>query len=389
MHGSNEKSKIYNIICELKNWLLHSGIQSMDDDFTKGSMRIYYNIETDFYAFAYSELTGYAITSFLYINEFEPDPLLIERAKLAANYIFNLAEKNIYGAIDDRFFYESKTMRPWLFSFDNGICLNGIVNLYRYTNEKKYLEIAQKIADWLINDMQKPDGSFHAAYDYKKDKLIEDLSSWSLHSEPHHAKIAIGLLNLYQITKNNLLKEKALKICEWALKKQKNDGRFVTFQLKDNTQIHAHLYAAEALLYTGLKCQNKRYLKSSQKATEWILSLQFPNGAFPRQFIDGKIIFDESIYELIQTLRLWLLHTLLTGYEFKIGDLNKALERLLEYQCQSENPKMKYGLYFQMKGDKRTLPHINGGAPLAAIQVLIIYYQKLLNKFSFNLNLLV
>ncbi|MFX0138830.1 MAG: glycoside hydrolase family 88 protein, partial [Candidatus Hodarchaeota archaeon] len=292
MHSNNEKSKIYNTIRELKNWLLYSGIQSTDDDFTKGSFRIYYNTETDSYAFAYSELTGYAITSFLYINEFDPDPLLIERAKLAANYIINLAEKNIYGAIEDRFFYESKTMRPWLFSFDNGICLNGIVNLYKYTNEKKYLEIAQKIANWLINDMQKPDGSFHAAYDYKEGKLIEDLSAWSLHSEPHHAKIAIGLLNLYEITRDNLLKEKAFKICQWALKKQKNDGRFVTFQLKEDTQTHAHLYTAEALLYAGLKYKNERFIKSSQKATDWIISLQFPNGAFPRQFIDGKSIFE-------------------------------------------------------------------------------------------------
>ncbi len=389
MHRNNEKSKIYKIICELKNWLLNSGIQSMDDDFTKGSMRIYYNFKTDSYAFAYSELTGYAITSFLYINEFEPDPLLIERAKLAADYIINLAEKNIYGAIDDRFFYDSKTMRPWLFSFDNGICLNGLVNLYRYTNEKKYLEIAEKIANWLINNMQKPDGSFHAAYDYEKGKIIEDISAWSLHSEPHHAKIAIGLLNLYEITKNSLLKEKALKICDWALKKQQNNGRFPTFQKIENTQVHAHLYAAEALLYTGLKYQNKQYLKSSQKATEWILSLQFQNGAFPRQFIDGKVIPEESIYELIQTLRLWLLHDLFTGYKFENGDLNRAIKRLLQYQCRKGNPKMKNGLYFQMKENEITLPHINGGAPLAAIQVLIIYYQKLFNKFNFDLNLFI
>ena len=218
MHRNNEKSKIYRIIQELKNWLLYSGIQSMDNDFTKGSMRIYYNIETDSYAFAYSELTGYAITSFLYINEFEPDSILIERAKLAADYIINLAEKNIFGAIEDRFFYESKTMRPWLFSFDNGICLNGMVNLYRHTKEKKYLETAEQIAKWLINNMQKPDGSFHAAYDYKEGKLIDDLSVWSLHSEPHHAKIANGLMNLYEITKNTPTDKNIISYCE-AVKK--------------------------------------------------------------------------------------------------------------------------------------------------------------------------
>ncbi len=385
----DEKSKIYNTISQLKNWLLHSGIQSMDDDVTKGSIRIYYNHKTDSYEFAYSELTGYAITSFLFVNKFEQDPILIERAKLAAEYIVNLANRNIYGAIDDRFYYDSQTMRPWLFSFDNGICLNGIANLYRQVKDEKYLKIAKEIASWLIHDMQKPDGSFHAAYDYKENKIIEDPSTWSLYSGPHHAKISIGLLNLYELTQEDILKERAFKICDWAMRKQKNDGRFVTFQLKDDTQIHAHLYAAEALLYMGLKYQNEQYMKSSRKATDWVLSHQFPNGAFPRQHVNGEILPEESIYEIIQTIRLWLLHELATGHDFKKGDLKKSIDRLLKYQCQTGNPKMKHGLYFQMKNNEITLPHINGGAPLAAIQALIIYYQKLLGKFEFDFNLFV
>lgn len=389
MQKNNEKGKIYDVICNLKQWLLYSGIQSTENDFTRGSIRFYYNIETDSYSYAYSEITGYAITSFLYLNNFEPDPILIERAKLAAEYIINLAEKNIKGAIYDRFFYESQTLRPWLFSFDNGICLNGIVNLYRYTKEGKYLKIAKDIAKWLINNMQKSDGSFYAAYDCEQEKILEDLSVWSLQSGPHHAKIAIGLFNLYEITQDNLLKQSALKICNWTLKKQKNNGRFITFQLREDTQIHPHLYAAEALFYAGLKLQNKEFIKSSQKAIEWILSLQLPNGGFPCQFIDGKVVSEESVYELIQTLRLWLLHNLLTGYKFKKGDFNKALNRLLEYQCRTGNEKMKYGLYFQMKGAKTTLPHINGGAPLAAIQTLIIYDQRLCNIFDFDFNLFI
>ncbi|MHA1380546.1 MAG: glycoside hydrolase family 88 protein [Candidatus Helarchaeota archaeon] len=389
MQDNNEKRKIYSTIHELKGWLLNSGIQGLDNDFTKGSIRIYYDIESDKYAFAYSELTGYAITSFLYINTFEQDPLLIERAKLAAEYITNLAERNIYGAIDDRFFYENQTMRPWLFSFDNGICLNGIVNLYKFTKEQKYLKIAEKIADWLISNMQRPDGSFHAAYDYKEEKIIEDSTVWSLHSEPHHAKIAIGLLNLYEITKNTKLKERAFRICDWTLKKQKDNGRFITFRLNEDTQVHPHLYAAEALLYAGIKYHNSRYIKSSQRATDWVLSLQFDNGAFPRQFKDGRVSNEESVYELIQTIRLWLLHGQLVNCNFNHGDLKKAVKRLLEYQCRVGNQKMKYGLFFQMKGDKTTLPHINGGAPLAAIQTLIIYYKKILNDFDFDLNLFV
>ncbi|MHA1384064.1 MAG: glycoside hydrolase family 88 protein [Candidatus Helarchaeota archaeon] len=389
MQDTIEKKKIYSCIHELKDWLLNSGIQSMEHDLTRGSIRIYYDIEADTYSFAYSELTGYAITSFLYINKFEQDPILIERAKLAAEYITNIAEKNIYGAIDDRFFYDSQTMRPWLFSFDNGICLNGIVNLYRYTKEDKHLKMAQKISDWLINNMQKSDGSFYAAYDYKENKIIEDLSVWSLHSEPHHAKIAIGLLNLYEITKKELLKDRAFKICNWSLKKQKKNGRFVTFQLNENTQVHPHLYAAEALLYTGYKYNNEKYIESSRKATEWAISLQFENGAFPRQFIDGKSKDEESVYELIQVLRLWLLHNLFSGEDFTQGNLEKAVKRLLEYQCRDGNRKMRNGLFFQMSGNEVTLPHINGGAPLAAIQSLILYYQKITENFEFDLNLFV
>ena len=155
------------------------------------------------------------------------------------------------------------------------------------------------------------------------------------------------------------------------------------------TQVHPHLYAAEALLYAGVKYDIERYIKSSQKATAWAISLQLRNGGFPRQFIDGKATSEESIYELIQTLRLWLLHEELTNIRFEQGDLQKAVERLFDYQCKKGNEKIKNGLYFQLKGNKTTLPHINGGAPLAAIQTLIIYYQSLKNCLNFDVNLLI
>ena len=45
-------------------------------------------------------------------------------------------------------------------------------------------------------------------YDLKKKNFIEDDRQWSLVSGSYHTKISMGLLNLYEVTKN----KKILKI---------------------------------------------------------------------------------------------------------------------------------------------------------------------------------
>ncbi|NVM01965.1 MAG: glycoside hydrolase family 88 protein, partial [Candidatus Helarchaeota archaeon] len=290
--GKLDKDYIFDKIQSIKSWLLNSGIQCIeeDQDCILGSFQCWYDLSKKNYPFAYSEITGYGITTLLYLNHIAPDPSLIDRAIKAGDYLINFAQISRDGIFNDRYLYHRENFRPWLFSFDNAMCLNGFVNLYKQTKNKHYLDMAKKVGSWLINDMQKEDGSFFAVYDADNKIYIDGYGKWSTQSEPFHTKNAIGLLNLYTVTKMDSFKKSAINVCDWALTLQKENGRFINFLKKGYTHTHPHIYAAEGLFCVGLILKNKEYIKSAKRAVDWILKNQFKNGGFPAWYIDRKFL---------------------------------------------------------------------------------------------------
>src|ERR687884_2163804 len=67
-------------------WLLHSGIRIRNGP-KKGAMYGWKNLNPPSYPFIYNEITGYAITSFLYIYSELGEPKALQAAKDSANWI--------------------------------------------------------------------------------------------------------------------------------------------------------------------------------------------------------------------------------------------------------------------------------------------------------------
>ncbi|MHA1297863.1 MAG: pectate lyase [Candidatus Helarchaeota archaeon] len=379
---------IYDKIQSIKSWLLDSGIQCVQggEDCILGSFQCWYDLSKKRYPFAYSEITGYGITTLLFINKCEPtpNPTLIERAKLAGDYLINNAQFSRKGTFNDRYLYHKESFRPWLFSFDNAMCLNGFVNLYKHVKNEKYLKMASDLGDWLVDKMQKKEnGSFFAVYDADNGIYIDGYGKWSTQSEPFHTKNAIGLMNLYDLTKDTKYKQSAVDVCEWAVSEQKEDGRFINFNRLGYTHTHPHIYAAEGLFCIGQLLKKKEYIESARKAVEWILKNQFENGGFPAWYKDGKFLPDERADVVAQVIRMWLLLSYVENIHFEVGNLEKAISHLLSYQCHDNDPRADKGIIFGCNdiGEKKL--HVNSAATMFTIQALYYYYMKLVNKFEF------
>ena len=71
------------------------------------------------------------------------------------------------------------------------------------TKKKKYLNSATRCADWIII-CSKKEGVINPVFDTDKNKFIYDKKSWSMISGSYHAKISIGLYNIYSITKKKI-----------------------------------------------------------------------------------------------------------------------------------------------------------------------------------------
>ena len=103
----------------------------------------------------------------------------------------------------------------------------------------------------------------------------------------------------------------------------------------------------------GTYLNNKKYLKSSEKATKWITSKMNFSGKVPRLFLISHSIFHERIDAIAQTIRLILLLNInskkkLSNTYYK--KLNKLLKIMLNYQnINSNNIKIKGSFSWEKK----------------------------------------
>ncbi len=356
-----------------ENWILNSGIQNLEGE-QKGGFNSWYDLEHKKYEFLYSEITGYGITMLLYLNRLNPDKMLVERAKLAANWLLSRALHES-GGIKTRHYYDTDRANHdysfesgILYAFDNGIVAYGLVNLYNVTKEGKYLKAAENISKFLIERMQKESGEFYASYDAKSSKLMDDDSKWSTQSGSYHAKIALPMIEMFKITKDDAYRKSAINVCNAALRMQQDDGRFITYRTEKDTHIHPHCYSAEGLLYAGLRLQREDFIQGAAKAAEWVLNNTEEGGSIKCLYSFSKKMFVtyERCDVLAQTLRLASFLQKM-GKIKDNGRISRIMERVINFQ--KSDGVQKGGFYYGMDTNK-PLPYLNSWCTMFALQAL-------------------
>ena len=111
-----------------------------------GGFYSWYSIKDRNYPYLYSEITGYGITTLLFLHKLNNDDTLIEKAKQAADWIIESAMHECGGVgtrlykdnnlSDEAYSFEGEH----IFSFDTGMVLYGMTNLYKSTEDERYLE---------------------------------------------------------------------------------------------------------------------------------------------------------------------------------------------------------------------------------------------------------
>jgi hypothetical protein len=348
------------------NWILNSGIQRTEGPETLiGGFNSWKDSESGKCPFIYSEITGYGITSLLYLAKSECDTKkakdIIGRANLAAEWLENNA-MDASGGFYTRYFPGKESFEDSrLYTFDAGMILYGLVCLYNSTKNPDILGIAIKVAGFLIN-AQRKDGNVFAIYDAKQEKYLDVPGKWSTHSACHHAKTAMGMIELFNITRDDKYKSYSEKVCEAAMRYQAPDGRY---DIEGETHMHPHSYAAEGLLYVGKKIGRDDFIDSASKAAEFALRKQAQDGGIPFLYAkDGVMPFQRTDI-LSQVLRLGSVLVSMGRLDKSFEpNLKRLLERLSEFQDKSG------GFVFGYDFDGRRMDHLNSWCTMFAMQAL-------------------
>ncbi len=363
------------------NWLVKSGIQNNNKNKLShyGAFNAWYDIKSKKNSYMYSEITGYLITSMVFHYRLTKKKKFLYSAIKAADWLIKNAQHENGGfkclfLINKKLKFGNKETH--IYSFDNGVIINGLVNLYNITKSNKYLIAAEKSASFLILNFMKKNGELKPLYDFKKKKFIQDSKEWSLISGSYHSKVAMGLLNLFKTSKKKIYLIASKKILNAYLKKQKKNGQFIS--TKFNTNLHPHCYSIEGYWSCAKFLNNKKYYFSSLKALKWLFKKINSEGYPPRLILKNKFNFVERIDILSQSLRLIILFE----NNLKLNKLDKIkiynlVRNILNYQkFNSKNIREKGGFFWGKKSNGEHMHHLNTWVTAFAAQSLSILSNK-------------
>jgi Glycosyl hydrolase family 47 len=295
-------------------WLLYSDIRIKDGP-RRGAVYGWKNLNPPSYPFIYNEITGYALTSLIYIYSELSQPEALHAAKDSANWLIqNLNESTSFllpaGIIEADTFVQKGDLSKQIYAFDNGMVIIGLLNIYKITKDRNLLIAAENMAKSLIErffDGSKLVPVLDNCYNaISRDNVGSVGVKWSTVSGAYHSKLSLCFLELSRLTSNDHYAKVSDSLCRFALKFQQADGRFITNPDQEKiTYLHPHLYACEGLICGGIMQSNENYVSAGIKGVIWAMKQVNPlTGGLPRNTAEKSIEQSDCMAQLLRLLIL-------------------------------------------------------------------------------------
>jgi len=377
------KSKAFQAISSASQWLLRSGIQnSSSDKKLRGGVAAWYEPDKKIHPFLYSEITGYALSTWMFLHRIQPNPKFIRHARLAADWLMRNALLK-EGGVKTRLYLVKHYVSPnycfyfgRVYSFDTAMVGYGLLQLFKVRKDPRYLESVQIILDFLVGTMERKNGAYEAYYDSRRKQHGEDFDKWSDQGGSFHAKLALLFIDYYKITNDENYKKFAEQLLDAVIETQKKDGRFVTSQKDQSTHLHPHAYTLEGLLYGAVKLNHRRYLEAAMKGFQWMLRGVSNDGSVSSIYEGSSFSHHERSDIVSQTLRIGSILYALDSRKMKrhLPILLNIQRHLLLFQQQTG------GFVYGFATDGLMRNHWNAWSTMFAIQALWMYEAFVVQK---------
>jgi len=365
-----------------KKWILSSGlVVSNSENENLGGVHSYYDEKQQNYGFLYPEITGYFLSTLNFLNNIENNTKYVELSKNSANWLMSIYEK--YGGIIQGI-YDNNNQKKFVYSFDIGICSNGILDCYKLTKENKYLDFAQTLLSWITNEAIQNNGKIQSVKDLESNKFFEEKKYWYKQYGCLHLKTSMTYLKMYQLTKNQSDLTLGKKILNQYSLFQKNDGSFSLHENDSVVHIHSLCYALEGLIFGYYITKEKNYLKICEDALKWCSS-KIENDGSMNLWFNSSNPSSKTSYQIAQLIRLMILCDKATGNEIFHNDIEKLFNFMKKLHVVNGSQKILGGFYeeFYKSFLKWKLRYnVNSWGTLFALQS--IYFKENYDSLSFE-----
>jgi hypothetical protein len=221
------------VLARASQWFVCSGIQE-----PSGGVARYYRTDVAGNHPVSTEITGYAVSAFLFFEQ-------PERAGAAARFLVRHAWNG------DSMPFEMNHGPNGLatYFFDCGIIVRGLLAAWRATGEKEFLGVAAALGRTMAADFASTDGDYHPILKLPEKKpLPRDPLRWSQEAGCYQLKSALAWWELFEATGEGIFRESYESLLENALR---GYFRFLpghSDPLKVVDRLHAFLYFLEGML---------------------------------------------------------------------------------------------------------------------------------------------
>jgi len=271
---------------------------------------------------AYPETTGYIISSMLAVSEKLSKTDYSDSAVRAGEWLLKIQNED--GSFSDL------TGKKQV--FDTGQIIYGLLALYNFSKEKKWLDSAIRAGEWLVS-VQEKNGSWIK-------------NSYNEIPHTYYSRVGSILIQLGNTAGRKEFITAGKKNLNWVVSRQTEDGYFsdMAFAKGISPYLHTIVYVLEGLLHGHLLTKEKSYFSSVLKTAEqlrkisserdFILHSQYSEGwvsANKEKCITGLAQWTGvclTLFELTKDVK-WRDEAVKTIYYLKAKQLSKGSKNIL------------------------------------------------------------
>lgn len=245
-------------------WIQRAHLTAADGGISKG-----FDLLRRSWSPSYPETTGYTIPTLLNAAGVLDYPDLQTLAFSLAEYLLEKA------TLDGGVVHWQAKANANPIVFDTGQVMFGWLATYHSSQDERFLQAVTRSGNWLT-DIQDQAGCWKTNQHLNVAKVIDTRVAWAL-------------LELYQITGDETLRQAAIRNLDWASQQQDETGWFdkCSFWVSRAPYTHTLAYTGEGLFECGTLLRDNHYIASARKMADALLSRQRPDGSLAGTYGPG------------------------------------------------------------------------------------------------------
>jgi hypothetical protein len=242
-------------------WFLHSGIQQPD-----GGVARYYLADACRNLPASTEITGYAVSAFVYLHSVTHDARYLDRALSGARFL-----TRAWDPASQTMPFETAPA-AFTYFFDCGIVARGLLSVWHATGQQELLDTAIAIGHSMLTDFSSPAGDFHPILALpSKTPLPRDPLRWSRTATCYQLKSAMAWWDLFEATGDTGFVEPYERVLASSLRTYADFLPGHSERPKVMDRLHAFCYFLEGLLPRAGDSRCAAALRDGIGRTAWHL----------------------------------------------------------------------------------------------------------------------